>query len=40
MYAEIADLDRGHHHEARYHANYERERIDELRNESGASQLS
>ncbi|HVK25021.1 MAG TPA: AMED_5909 family protein [Actinokineospora sp.] len=40
IYLEIADLDRGHHHEARYHAAYEKERIEELRNGSGASQLS
>lgn len=36
VYAEIADVDRGHHHEARYQAAYERERIELLRNESGA----
>jgi hypothetical protein len=38
VYTEIADLDRGHHHEARYQAAYERERIELLRDGSGAPQ--
>jgi hypothetical protein len=31
LYAEIAEIDRGHHHEALYWAEYERERANEIK---------
>jgi hypothetical protein len=31
LYAEIAEIDRGHHHEALYWAEHERERANEIK---------